>query len=145
MSAAIEHSVYVGRSLWFPSKGEPTPPGGSTGHRWKAAVLIFEGRFFPKQNKTTFLRDQYCNLADDGSQLKQNQAKNTVLHVMVISWSSAQGLSSLNKPNWRPLGGGPMHCITRMKVTWKIISAAVKMQKSMSSHLERFFRRSYSA
>ena len=42
-------------------------PGGGTGPGWKAVVLIFDVQIFPKQNETSFIRDQYCHLADDGS------------------------------------------------------------------------------
>ena len=50
--------------------GEPSPLGGSTGPGWKAFVVIIDVQyFFWKHNETSFIRDQYHNLADDGSPL----------------------------------------------------------------------------
>ena len=35
----------------------------------KQLVSIFDAHFFSKQNETSFIRDLYCHLADDGSPL----------------------------------------------------------------------------
>ena len=56
----------------FYSDGEPSPLGGSTGPRWKAACFNFWHTIFFKQNKTSFIEDQYCHLADYDSPLVLN-------------------------------------------------------------------------
>ena len=52
-----------GRTVKKLANGEPSPQGGSTGPGWKAACFDFW------QNETSFIRDQYCHLPDDGSPL----------------------------------------------------------------------------
>ena len=41
----------------------------------KLCVLIINAGIFSKQNKTSFIRDQCCHLADDGSPLVTNKMK----------------------------------------------------------------------